>query len=201
MKRSARVSRNAHARTHASAHTWSAFPSSKHCTCSVVSQRTWRRTTPKHLLLKRLSWLEASLRFGQSHAAQVLGPSMRAWRSGWRVTHRRPYPYSCSPHPISWNSADTILLLSSDSEVEGRGTRTHSKPPSKRLAKLLADSNGDKPICSQIPLGTKSPLSLLKPQTQDRVISCVCHVVLEDCQAGLTAPSPTKRISRGRNQA
>lgn len=49
---------------------------------------------------------------------------------------------------------------------------TH-KTSLERLVQLLANSNGYKPAYSQTLLSTKPPQSLLKPQTQDRVFSCI----------------------------
>lgn len=109
----------------------------------------------------------------------------------------RPHPPRRSPclsHGLVPKHSSLIVLRPEDC---GRG-RMHTKPPSKRLAPLLANSNGHKPTCFQILLNTKSPRSLFKPQTQTMCPPALCRVAPEDRWAMLNAALPTRPIGRDR---
>ena len=106
------------------------------------------------------------------------------------------------PWPISWNSAETQFRYCSLTRgLRKGGTCMHTKPPSKRLAQLLARSDGYKPFCSQILPSTRSPQRLLKLQTQGSVFSCILpHCSRRRLGQCLMLPSPTRLISRGSKQ-
>ena len=136
--------------------------------------------------------------------AKAYCPSLRFLRDGSGQTPGGSFTADLLhpvPWPISWNSAEAQFLYCSLTRGLRKGGRCmHTKPPSKRLAQLLAKSDGYKPFCSQILPSARSPQRLLKPQTQDSVFCILPRCSRRRLGQCLMLPSPTRLISRGSKQ-